>query len=143
MELTNSKLMGIAISMLMSIIGRVMIIAMVMAMPMIMAMPARAQDLKSGEAVFRQCAACHTLEAGKNKIGPSLHGVFGRKAGAVDGFAYSEAMKNSGITWDEKTLTEYLRAPKKMVPGTKMTFAGIKNDTKLQDLIAYLKQATQ
>ncbi len=145
MDLTKSKLMAIATSMLvMPIIGR-MIIAMAMLVMTMMTMPmgAHAQDVKSGEAVFRQCAACHTLEAGKNKIGPSLHGLFGRKAGTVDGFTYSEAMKNSGITWDEKTLTEYLRAPKKMVPGTKMTFAGIKNDAKLQDLITYLKQATQ
>ena len=138
MESTNSKLVGIATSMLVIMISRVVIIAMVMVMPMMitMVMSAHAQDMKSGEAMFRQCAACHTLEAGKNKIGPSLHGVFGRKAGTVDGFTYSDAMKNSEITWDEKTLAEYLRAPKKMVPGTKMTFAGIKNDTKLQDLIA-------
>ena len=104
---------------------------------------AMAQDLKSGEATFKQCVACHSLEAGKNKIGPSLHGVMGRPAGAAEGFAYSDAMKSSGLVWDEATLTEYLRAPKKLVPGTKMVFVGVKKEDKLQDLIAYLKQATQ
>jgi cytochrome c len=102
-----------------------------------------AQDIKNGEAVFKQCVACHTVEAGKNKVGPSLHGVFGSSAGHVEEFAYSPAMKGSGLTWDEATLIEYLRAPKKLVPGTKMAFPGVKNDQKLKDLIAYLKQATQ
>ena len=102
-----------------------------------------AQDIKKGEVLFKQCVACHTVEAGKNKVGPSLHGVFGSAAGHVEGFAYSPAMKGSGLTWDEATLIEYLRAPKKLVPGTKMAFPGIKNDEKLKDLIAYLKQATQ
>lgn len=104
---------------------------------------ANAQDMKSGEAVFKQCTACHALEADKNKLGPSLHNVFGRSAGQAEGFAYSDAMAGSGLTWDEATLTEYLRAPRKLVPGTKMIFAGVKNEAKLQDLIAYLKQATQ
>ncbi|WP_374366914.1 cytochrome c family protein [Dongia sp.] len=102
---------------------------------------ATAQDAKKGETVFKQCMACHTLEAGKNKIGPSLHGVIGRAAASVEGFAYSDAMKSSGLTWDEATLAEYLRAPRKIVPGTKMVFAGIKQDDKLQNLIAYLKAA--
>ncbi|WP_374371298.1 cytochrome c family protein [Dongia sp.] len=114
------------------------------AMTLIFSQPgANAQDLKSGEAVFKQCTACHALEAGKNKLGPSLHNVFGRSAGQAEGFAYSDAMAGSGLTWDEATLAEYLRAPKKLVPGTKMIFAGVKNEAKLQDLIAYLKQATQ
>lgn len=104
---------------------------------------ARAQDVKKGEVIFRQCAACHALEEGKTKIGPSLHGMFGRQAGSVSGFTYSDAMKNSGLTWDEGTLSNYLHSPKALVPGTKMTFPGIKDDGKLQDLIAYLKQATQ
>lgn len=104
---------------------------------------ASAQDIKKGEIVFRQCAACHALEAGKNKVGPSLHAVFGRQAGTIEGFAYSDAMKKSGLTWDESNLAQYLHAPKAMVPGTKMVFVGIKDEAKLLDLIAYLKQATQ
>ena len=104
---------------------------------------ASAQDAKKGEIIFRQCMACHSLEAGKNKIGPSLHAIVGRQAGTIEGFAYSDAMKNSGLTWDESNLTQYLLAPKSLVPGTKMAFAGIKDEVKRGDLIAYLKQATQ
>ena len=104
---------------------------------------ASAQDAKKGEIIFRQCMACHALEAGKNKIGPSLHAIVGRQAGTIEGFAYSDAMKNSGLTWDESNLTQYLLAPKSLVPGTKMAFAGIKDEVKRGDLIAYLKQATQ
>ena len=132
MELTMRKLMGIGPTML----G-------VMTVLIVIQNRADAQDAKSGEAVFRQCAACHALEAGKNKIGPSLHGLLGREAGTAEGFPYSEAMKGSAIVWDEQSLSEYLKAPKKMVPGTKMTFPGLKDEAKLQNLIAYLKQATQ
>lgn len=100
-------------------------------------------DAAAGEKAFAKCKVCHTLEAGKNKIGPTLHGLFGRKAGTVEGFAYSDAMKNSGIVWDEDTLKKYLPDPKAMVPGTKMAFAGIKKEDELENLIAYLEQATQ
>jgi cytochrome c len=100
---------------------------------------ARAQD--AGEAVFkRYCAVCHTVEAGKNKIGPSLAGIVGRKAGSVAGFSYTDANKNSGVTWDEQTLDTYLVDPKKFIPGTKMLFAGVKSDADRKALIAYLKQ---
>jgi cytochrome c len=93
-----------------------------------------------GETVFKKnCAVCHTLEIGKNKIGPSLADVVDRKAGSVPGFAYSAANKNSGDTWDEQTLDTYLTDPKKFMPGTKMVFAGLKNPEDRKALIEYLK----
>ena len=103
-----------------------------------------AGDPKKGEQVFNtQCKACHSLEAGKNGIGPSLHGLLGRKAGAAPGYSYSAAMKNSAVVWNEDTLKPYLADPHKFVPGDKMMFAGIKNDEQLDDLIVYLKKTTQ
>ncbi|SRR6266436_887543 len=94
-----------------------------------------------GETLFKKnCALCHTIEAGKNKIGPSLEGVVGRKAGSVPGFAYSAANKSSGDTWDEPTLDTYLTDPRKFMPGTKMVFAGLKNSEDRKALIEYLKQ---
>jgi len=88
-----------------------------------------AQDLEAGEASFRKCAPCHSIgEDATNKVGPVLNGIDGRKAGSVEGFSYSDANKNSGITWNEETFKEYIRDPRAKVPGTKMIFAGIKND---------------
>jgi cytochrome c len=102
---------------------------------------ARAQDAEVGAKVFAQCRACHQIgETAKNLIGPKLNGVIGRKAGSVEGFAYSPANKNSGITWDEATFTDYIHDPRAKIPGTKMTFAGIKNDQQIKDLIAFLEQ---
>ena len=93
-----------------------------------------------GETLFKKnCAICHTLEAGKSKIGPSLAGVVGRKAGSVPGFAYSAANKNSGDIWDAQTLDTYLADPRKFMPGTKMVFAGLKNLQDRKALIEYLK----
>jgi cytochrome c len=101
---------------------------------------ANAQDAAAGESFFkRACAACHTVEAGKNKVGPSLAGVVGRPAGSVEGFAYSPAMKNSGKTWDEASLSDYLKDPKGYIPGNKMAYAGIKKDDDLANVVAYLK----
>jgi cytochrome c len=101
-----------------------------------------AGDPMKGEQVFNtQCKACHSLEPGKNGIGPTLHGLFGRKAGTVSGYSYSAAMKNSGVVWNEDTLKKYLADPHKFIPGDKMVFAGIKNEAQLDDLLAYLKQA--
>jgi len=98
---------------------------------------ARAQD--AGESVFKKyCAVCHSVEAGANKIGPSLHGIVGRKAGTAPNYSYTDANKNSGITWDEATLDEYLVDPRKKIPGTKMLFAGLKNPDDRKAVIAYL-----
>jgi len=105
--------------------------------------PGAAADAAAGQAIFNRCKICHSVDAGKNMVGPSLHGLFGRKAGTADNFAYSEAMKNSGIVWDDDTLTKYLHDPKAFVPGDKMAFPGIKDDSQLGDLLAYLHQATQ
>lgn len=99
-------------------------------------------DPAKGEKLFAKCKTCHTLEAGKNKVGPSLAGVFGRTAGAVEGFKYSDAMKGSGVVWSEETMEEYLLKPKDFIPGNKMTFPGMKEESDIDDLIAYLKQAT-
>ena len=104
-----------------------------------------AGDAAEGQRVFnQQCRACHTLEkGGASTVGPNLHGVFGRKAGTAEGFAFSDAMKKSGIVWDETTMADYNHDPKAKVPGTKMVFNGIKQPAQLADLVAYLKQATQ
>ena len=102
---------------------------------------ALAQDLAAGEASFRKCAPCHSVgEDATNKVGPVLNGLDGRKAGSVEGFTYSDANKNSGITWNEETFKEYIRDPRAKVPGTKMVFAGIKGDREVTDLWGYLKQ---
>jgi len=100
-----------------------------------------AQDAASGEKIFTQCKACHQIgENAKNAVGPELNGLFGRKAGAVPGYSYSAANKNSGITWDEATFRAYIKDPKAMIPGTKMTFPGLKIPKQIDDVVAYLKQ---
>ena len=102
---------------------------------------AQAQDAAAGEKVFAQCRACHQVgESAKNAVGPVLNGLFGRHSGSVEGYNYSPANKNSGITWDEATFREYIKDPKAKIPGTKMIFAGIKDEQKVNDLVAYLKQ---
>ena len=101
--------------------------------------PAPAADVEAGKIAFKKCALCHTTEAGKNKIGPSLFGVVGRKSGNVDNFSYSEAMKNFDHTWDAETLDTYLADPRTVVPGTKMIFPGIKDKSEREDVIAYLE----
>jgi cytochrome c len=102
---------------------------------------ASAQDAAAGEKVFLQCRACHQVgESAKNGVGPVLNGLFGRKAGTVEGYSYSSANKSSGITWDEATFREYIKDPKAKVPGTKMVYAGLKDEQRVNDLIAYLKQ---
>lgn len=96
-------------------------------------------DVEAGKKVFNKCKVCHTLEAGVNKVGPSLAGVVGRPAGTVEGFNYSDAMKNSGVTWDAATLDQYLADPKGFIPGNKMAFVGLKKEKERQDVIAYLQ----
>ena len=102
---------------------------------------ASAQDVAAGEKTFNVCRACHEIGDGaKNLIGPVLNGVVGRKSGSYPGYGYSDANKNSGITWDEATLMEYLKNPRAKVPGTKMLFPGLKRDDDIVNVIAFLKQ---
>ncbi|MGD9783793.1 MAG: cytochrome c family protein [Hyphomicrobiaceae bacterium] len=112
---------------------------LVLATALIFALPAAASaaDVANGESVFKKCKACHAVD-GKNKVGPHLDGVVGRKAGTVEGFSYSDPMKNSGKTWDEATLDGYLANPKEFIPGNKMVFVGVKDEADRKDLIAYL-----
>ena len=101
--------------------------------------PARAQNADTGQSVFKQaCGICHDVAAGRNRIGPSLFGVVGRAAGGVPNFHYSDGNKNSGMTWDTATLDRYLVNPRGTVPGTTMSYGGLKDDQKRHDLIAYL-----
>jgi len=96
-------------------------------------------DATAGARVWRQCQTCHATEAGVNKVGPSLHAILGRKAGTVEGFRYSAANKDSGIVWTEQELYAYLENPRAKVPGTTMSFVGVKDSRQRADLIAYLK----
>jgi cytochrome c len=98
---------------------------------------------EEGRKAFAKCRACHQLDAGKNAVGPSLAGLFGRKAGTGAGFKYSDAMVKSGVTWNDETIAKYMADPKGFIPGNKMVFPGIKRETEIADLIAYLKDATK
>lgn len=102
---------------------------------------ASAQDAAAGEKVFLKCKVCHQVgEGAKNGVGPNLNGLFGRKSGTVEGYSYSDANKNSGITWEPAVFAEYIKNPRAKVPGTKMVFAGITNEKDIADLTAYLAQ---
>jgi cytochrome c len=102
---------------------------------------ALAQDVAAGKTSFNKCMACHAIgEGAKNKVGPELNGLDGRKSGTADGYSYSDANKNSGITWNEAQFKEYIKDPKAKIPGTKMAFAGIKNEKEVNDLWAFLAQ---
>ncbi len=102
---------------------------------------ALAQDVAAGKASFNKCMACHAIgEGAKNKVGPELNGLDGRKSGTAPNYSYSEANKNSGITWSEALFKEYIKDPKAKIPGTKMAFAGIKNEKEVNDLWAFLAQ---
>ena len=102
---------------------------------------ASAQDVAAGEQSFKKCLPCHSVgEGAKNKVGPELNGLGGRKSGNAEGFNYTEANKNSGITWSESVFKEYIKDPRAKIPGTKMVFAGIKNEEEVNNLWAYLKQ---
>ncbi|KAI8672160.1 hypothetical protein LRP88_03323 [Fusarium phalaenopsidis] len=100
-------------------------------------------DVKKGANLFKtRCAQCHTVEKdGGNKIGPALNGLFGRKSGTVEGYAYTDANKQKGVEWNDQTLFDYLENPKKYIPGTKMAFGGLKKAKDRNDLIAYLKDS--
>jgi cytochrome c len=99
-----------------------------------------AGDAAKGERIFNQCRICHSLETGKNLVGPSLNGVIGRKSGMADGYRYSDAMAKAGIVWNDETLAKYLKNPKEFVPGNKMSFAGLKSDDDIANVIAYLNR---
>lgn len=102
---------------------------------------APAQDLAAGEQSFRKCLPCHAVGPdARNKVGPILNGLEGRKSGTIEGYNYTEANKNSGITWSTETFKEYITDPRAKIPGTKMVFAGVKNDKEKGDLWAYLAQ---
>jgi cytochrome c len=100
-------------------------------------------DAARGEARFQDCAACHKLEAGSNNVGPSLHGLFERKAGALADFRYSPAMKRSGISWTPETLDKFITDPQAMVPANRMPYAGMANASDRADLIAYLQKVSR
>ncbi len=95
-------------------------------------------DAAAGEKAFAVCKTCHAVEAGKNMVGPSLHAIQGRKSGSIPGYSYSTANKGSGITWTNEKLFQYLEAPQRVIPGTKMTYTGLKDPQKRADVIAYL-----
>ena len=102
---------------------------------------ALAQDAEAGKASFNKCLACHAIgEGAKNKVGPELNGIDGRKSGTAPDYNYSDANKNSGITWSKDQLLDYIKDPKAKIPGTKMVFPGIKNEKEAGDLWAYLSQ---
>ncbi len=103
-----------------------------------------AADPVLGKRQFAPCTACHTVEAGgPDKIGPNLHGVFGRTAGTKPGYAYSAAMKKAGFAWDEQKITAYITKPQAVVPGNKMSFLGVAKDDVRDNIVAYLKDATK
>jgi cytochrome c len=112
-----------------------------LALPASDRMAAAAGDAARGEAVFKACRTCHRIGDGAaNFVGPQLNGVVGRRAGSVPGYHYSDATRNSGLTWDEATLTRFLRSPRAVLPGTKMAFPGMRSDADIADVVAYLAQ---
>ena len=111
----------------------------VVAGSVLLAAPVVAGDAAKGEKVFRRCKACHYMDKEKNKTGPHLVDVIGRAAGAVEGYNYSRAMSGSGLVWNEATIARFLTKPKKYLKGTKMAFAGLRKESDIADVIAYLK----
>jgi cytochrome c len=115
--------------------------ALVVVMSSVAASAALAQDVAAGKTSFNKCLPCHAIgEGAKNKVGPELNGLDGRKSGTAADYSYSDANKNSGITWNEAEFKDYIKDPKAKIPGTKMIFAGIKNEKEVNDLWAYLAQ---
>ena len=113
--------------------------ALIVLAAMAAASGAQAQDAAAGKTSFNKCLACHAIgEGAKNKVGPELNGLDGRKSGTAEGYSYSEPNKNAGITWNKDQFLDYIKDPKAKIPGTKMTFAGIKNETEANNLWTYL-----
>lgn len=105
---------------------------------------AQAQNVAEGQKRFLVCKACHSVESGgRHGIGPNLHGVFGAKAGTKEGFAFSPQLKNSNIVWDEANMTKYVMDPRGFIPGNKMAYPGMKQESQVKDLMAYLREATK
>jgi cytochrome c len=116
-------------------------IALAVIVSSVAASAALAQDVAAGKTSFNKCLPCHAIgEGAKNKVGPELNGLNGRKSGTAADYSYSDANKNSGITWNEAGFKDYIKDPKAKIPGTKMIFAGIKNEKEVNDLWAYLAQ---
>ena len=115
--------------------------SLVVVTSLLAASAAPAQDVTAGKSSFNKCMACHAIgEGAKNKVGPELNGLDGRKSGSAPGYSYSDANKNSGITWGKDQFLEYIKEPKAKIPGTKMVFAGIKNEKEANDLWSFLAQ---
>jgi len=115
--------------------------ALVVVTSLAAASAALAQDAAAGKTSFNKCLACHAIgEGAKNKVGPQLNGLDGRKSGSAPDYNYSDANKNSGITWNEASFKEYIKDPKAKIPGTKMSFAGIKSENEINDLWAFIAQ---
>jgi cytochrome c len=120
---------------------KLLLSALVVMASSVVAMAALAQDVAAGKTSFNKCLACHAIgEAASNKVGPELNGLDGRKSGTAAGYSYSDANKNSGITWNKDQFLDYIKDPKAKIPGTKMIFAGIKNEKEAGDLWAFLAQ---
>jgi cytochrome c len=123
------------------IMKKLILSALVVIASSVVASAALAQDVAAGKTSFNKCMACHAIgEGAKNKVGPELNGLDGRKSGTAPDYSYSDANKNSGITWNEAQFKEYIRDPKAKIPGTKMAFAGIKKDQEVNDLWAFISQ---
>jgi cytochrome c len=121
---------------------RVSLAAAIAALPFIaLAAPAAAQDAEAGRSVFNQCRACHQVgETARNGVGPHLNGLFGREAGSVEGYRYSSAFESLDKVWDEENFAVYIQNPREVTPGTKMVFAGLRDEQRIKDLTAYLAQ---
>jgi cytochrome c len=107
------------------------------------ALTGRAADVEKGKALFEKCAACHSLEAGKNDDAPNLKGIFGRKIASIEDFRYSAAMKRSDVVWSQSTLDSFLEDPQAFISGNRMPFDGLKEKSEREDLLAYLEIATK
>src|SRR3954470_8956101 len=110
---------------------------------MVVGAAAQSGDPARGEKRFEDCASCHSIAAGENGVGPSLHGIINRKAASLEDFRYSPAMRNSGLTWTPETIETFIADPQKLVPANRMAYAGLTDAADRADLIAYLQQATK